>query len=124
MELKKDKKTIFLSSHILTEVEELCDKISIIRQGEIIETGTLKQLRHLLQTNIKVETKKEIKGLKDMKGVHNYKIDDGEISIQVDNDALSEVIAFIGEHEVVSLVCAPPSLEELFMTHYKNEGDD
>jgi len=124
MELKKENKTIFLSSHILTEVEELCDKISIIRQGEIIETGTLKELRHLLKTNIKVETKKAIKGLDKMKGVHNYKNKDGEISIQVDNVALSEVISFISTHEVINLVCIPPSLEELFMTHYKNDGEN
>jgi ABC-2 type transport system ATP-binding protein len=70
-ELKEQKKTILLSSHILTEVEELCDKVSIIREGEIVESGTLKGLRHLLSTNIKVDTPDKLEGLEKIKGVHD-----------------------------------------------------
>ena len=122
LELKTQGKTVLLSSHILTEVEELCDKISIIRSGEIIETGTLKDLRHLMRTNIKVETKKEL-NLDKEKGIHDLQKDGDEYQFKVDNEYLGDIITYLSKHEIINLLCTPPSLEELFMTHYKQEGD-
>ena len=124
LELKAQGKTILLSSHILSEVEELCDKISIIRQGEIIETGTLDELRHLMRSHIKVETEKELKDLAKQKGVFDIVKEEKEYHFKVDNTEMGEVIKYLGEHQIKSLLCAPPSLEELFMTHYKNEGEE
>jgi len=121
LELKKQGKTVFLSSHILSEVEELCDKVSIIRNGKIIETGTLKELRHLTQTTIKVETSKEIDGLDKVTGVHNIIRLDNEVAFQVDHDDIGTAIKYISQFEVTNMVCTPPSLEELFMTHYEGE---
>jgi len=122
LELKAQGKTVLLSSHILTEVEELCDKISIIRSGEIIETGTLKDLRHLMRTNIRVHTKQELKELNKQKGVHDLEKEAEEYTFKVDNEYLGDIINFLGRHEITHLLCTPPSLEELFMTHYKQEG--
>ena len=121
LELKKQNKTIFLSSHILSEVEELCDKISIIKDGKIIETGTMRELRHLKRTSVKVETLKPFKDLEKIKGVYNV-IENGKtIEFKVDNSELGEVISFLDKYEITNLVCTPPSLEELFMTHYKGD---
>lgn len=122
LELKKQKKTVLLSSHILSEIEELCDKISIIRNGKIIETGTMKELRHLHRTNIIVETNKEIKDIAKQKGVHGVENHGDEIHFSVENSELGSVVEYLGKYEVKHLICTPPSLEELFMTHYKSEG--
>jgi len=119
LELKKNKKTVLLSSHILSEVEELCDNISIIRNGEIIETGTMKELRHLHRTNIQVETKKELKDINKVKGVYDVEEINGELHFSVDNQELGSVIEYLSKYDIIHLNCTPPSLEELFMTHYK-----
>ncbi|MCL2859484.1 MAG: ABC transporter ATP-binding protein [Oscillospiraceae bacterium] len=118
-DLKKQGKSIFLSSHILSEVEKLCDRVSIIREGKIIDTGTLKELRHLSRTHIEVDTKKEIKDLEKQKGVHDIQQNKDEIIFQVDNENLGNVISYLTQFEISSLRSTPPSLEELFMTHYK-----
>jgi len=119
LELKNQKKTILLSSHILSEVEKLCDKVSIIRHGKIIETGTLEELRHLGRSNVKVETKTTIEGLENLNGVYDIEKIDDSIQFKVDDSEKGKVIAHISEFDITNLVCAPPSLEELFMTHYK-----
>jgi len=123
LKLKKKNKTILLSSHILSEVEELCDKISIIRSGEIIETGTMKELRHLHRTNVIVSFKKEVKDIDKIKGIHDVVFDRGEYHFSVDNKDLGEVMKELSKHDIDHVVCTPPSLEELFMTHYKSVGD-
>ena len=123
LDLKNKKKTVLLSSHILKEVEELCDKISIIRNGKIIETGTMKDLRHLHRTIVNVEAKETIKGIDKLKGVYDVEVHGDELHFSVDNKELSTVIKHLGKYEITNLICTPPSLEELFMTHYKNEGE-
>ena len=123
LDLKTQGKTILLSSHILKEVEELCDKISIIRNGKIIETGTMKELRHLHRTNIVVETAKEIKDINRIKGIHDLEKQGTELRFSVDNRELSVVIEELSKYQITNLICMPPSLEELFMTHYKSDGE-
>lgn len=122
LDLKKQNKTIFLSSHILSEVEELCDKISIIRKGKIIETGNLSELRHLKRIQVKVQTKDPIIDLDKVKGVYNLVTNDNEVSFKVDDSEIGEVMSYIDKYQITNLVCTPPSLEELFITHYK-EGE-
>ena len=118
-EVKKEGKTVFLSSHILVEVEKLCDKVAIIKDGKIIESGSLKDMKHLTRTNIYAETKKEIKGIDKLKGVYSSEKKEYGYSFQVDNEHLPEIIKKISEYEIIKIESYPPSLEELFMRHYE-----
>lgn len=120
MELKQEGKSVLLSSHILSEVEKLCDRIGIIRQGEIIETGALDELRHLTRINFVVETKKTISVLENLNGVHQVKEEDGVFSFQVDAQHIDEVIRHISQFGIVKLESTPPTLEDLFMRHYES----
>ena len=122
MEAKAQGKSILLSSHILSEVEKLCDKVAIIRQGRIIEKGTLKELRHLTGTILLVETKQPIPELSNVKGVQGIEEKDGALSFQVDQQELDNVIRYVSRFGVVRLESSPPTLEELFMRHYEGTG--
>ena len=122
MEAKSQGKSILLSSHILSEVEKLCDKVAIIRHGKIIETGTLSDLRHLTGTVLLVETKKPMPLLHELKGVQGIKKKDGALSFQVDAEELDNVIRYISEFGIVRMESSPPTLEELFMRHYEGPG--
>lgn len=124
MELKQEGKSVLLSSHILSEVEKLCDRIGIIRQGEIIETGALDELRHLTRINFVVETKKTISVLENLNGVHQVKEEDGVFSFQVDAQHIDEVIRHISQFGIVKLESTPPTLEDLFMRHYESSTSD
>lgn len=120
LEAKNEGKSILLSSHILSEVEKLCDRVGIIRQGKIIETGTLDELRHLTRTNLTIQTKEKITSLRDLKGIHNVEEkQDGEFSFQVDTEEMDAVIRFISQFGVIKLESAPPTLEDLFLRHYE-----
>lgn len=123
-EAKAEGKSILLSSHILSEVEQLCDKVAIIRQGKIIETGTLKELRHLTGTMLLVETKEPIPipNLTGVKGVRGIEQKDGALSFQVDQEELDYVIRYISQFGIIRMESAPPTLEELFMRHYEGAG--
>ncbi|WP_100012389.1 ATP-binding cassette domain-containing protein [Lentibacillus sediminis] len=122
MDAKREGKSVLLSSHILSEVEKLCDKVAIIRQGEIIETGTLSELRHLTRTNLTVKTKEPMPDLNEIKGIHNVEENDGELKFQVDTEELDEVIRYISQFGILKLESAPPTLEDLFMRHYQGAG--
>ncbi|UNC90639.1 ABC transporter ATP-binding protein [Candidatus Contubernalis alkaliaceticus] len=122
MEVKNKGKSVFLSSHILSEVDRLCDKVSIIRQGQIIESGTLSEMRHLTRTGVLVETKHTIDSLSAVKGVHDIKEKDQALSFQVDTEELGNVIKFISQFQILRLESAPPTLEDLFMLHYEGAG--
>lgn len=124
MEVKKQGKSVLLSSHILSEVEKLCDRVSIIRQGKIIESGTLAELRHLTRTQVIVETKEPITGLANLEGIHEVEENDLGISFQVDSDKLDMVIRHISSFGIVKLESAPPTLEDLFMRHYEGVGGE
>lgn len=122
MDIKKEGKSVLLSSHILSEVEKLCDRVGIIRQGKIIETGSLSELRHLTRTNLLVETKQPITSLNELKGVHEIEEKDEAVSFQVDSEELDTVIKHVSQFGVVKLEIAPPTLEDLFMRHYEGDG--
>lgn len=121
-EMKNDGKSILLSSHILSEVERLCDKVAIIRQGEIIESGTLDQLRHLTRVQLTVETRVPIPLLHTQKGVHQLEIVVDAMSMQVDAEELEHVMAYISSFGILKMECSPPTLEDLFMRHYEGAG--
>ncbi|KYG34153.1 ABC transporter ATP-binding protein [Alkalihalobacillus trypoxylicola] len=118
LEAKNKGKSVLLSSHILSEVERLCDSVGIIRQGEMIESGRLESLRHLTKMTILVETRKPLKGVKELKGVYEWKIQEGTNHLQIDKNELASLIEFVSKFEVTNLISQPPSLEELFMSHY------
>ncbi|MFD2628658.1 ATP-binding cassette domain-containing protein [Oceanobacillus kapialis] len=122
LEAKKADKSVLLSSHILSEVEKLCDRVGIIRQGEMIESGTLTELRHLTRTNLLVQTKQSISGLEQVVGVHDVEKRDNAFAFQVDTEKLDEVIRHVSSYGIVKLESAPPNLEDLFMRHYEGDG--
>lgn len=121
-EAKAEGKSILLSSHILSEVEKLCDKVAIIRQGKIIETGTLKELRHLTGTMLLVETKEPMPQLGEVRGVRGIEQKDGALSFQVDQEELDNVVRYVSQFGIIRMESAPPTLEELFMRHYEGIG--
>lgn len=117
-EAKKRGTTVFLSSHILAEVEALCDRVSIIREGKIAETGTLAELRHLTRTSVSVETGRSITGLDGLPGVHDLKVAGARAQFNVDASGLDGVLRHLTQFGIRALTSSPPTLEELFMRHY------
>jgi ABC-2 type transport system ATP-binding protein len=120
-EWKDEGRTVLLSSHILAEVEALCDRVSIIRLGKTVETGTLGDLRHLTRTSIAVETERPVTGLKGMSGVHDLRLEGDRARFDVDTAQLDGVLRRLTEFGVRSLTSQPPTLEELFLRHYGDE---
>ncbi len=113
--------TVLLSSHILAEVEALCDRMSIIRQGRIVESGTLVELRHLSRTEVVAVLEHPVPDLAGLSGVHNISIDGATVRCHVDGTAMSKFLAAIVPAGVTSLSAHPPTLEELFLRHYGDE---
>ena len=114
-----DGRTVLLSSHILAEVEALCDRVSIIRDGRCVETGTLAELRHLTRTSIEAELAGAPEGLDGLPGVHDLNVTGGRLRCEVDSDKLTEVLRVLAATGVRSLTSQPPTLEELFLRHYE-----
>jgi ABC-2 type transport system ATP-binding protein len=112
-------RTVLLSSHILAEVEALCDRVSIVRAGRIVESGTLAELRHLTRTSIHAELVRPPEGLAGLPGVHDLQLDGTRVRCQVDNTQLDEVLRHLSAAGVRSLTSQPPTLEELFLRHYQ-----
>ena len=114
-------RTVLLSSHILAEVEALCDRVTIIRAGRTVETGTLAELRHLTRTAIVAETVRPPDALAAVEGVHNLRVDGARARFDVDTSHLDGALRELTRLGVRSLTSQPPTLEELFLRHY---GDD
>uniref|UniRef100_A0AAU2JS37 ABC transporter ATP-binding protein n=1 Tax=Streptomyces sp. NBC_00049 TaxID=2903617 RepID=A0AAU2JS37_9ACTN len=115
-------RTILLSSHILSEVEALCDRVSIIRKGRTVETGTLAELRHLTRTSISAELAGPPNGLAHLPGVHDVQVQGLKVRLQADTDKLDAVLRALAASGVRSLTSTPPTLEELFLRHYAEEA--
>ncbi len=111
--------TVLLSSHILAETEALCERVTIIRAGRTVESGTLESMRHLSRTSIKAQLLRDPGDLSRIKGVEDVTMEGDVLHAQVDNASLGELIRVLGETGVRSLVSQPPTLEELFLRHYK-----
>ncbi len=123
LEVKDAGRTVLLSSHILAEVERLCDRVTIIREGRTVQSGTLRELRHLTRTSISAETRDPADSLADLPGVHDLVLADGHVALSVDSDELATVVSHLAGLGVRSLVSQPPTLEELFLRHYGDELD-
>ncbi|NED95826.1 ABC transporter ATP-binding protein [Phytoactinopolyspora alkaliphila] len=120
-EARKEGKTVLLSSHILAQVEKLCDKISIIRRGEVVQSGTLAEMRALTRTTVEAETSTDATGLGELPGVHGLEQLDGRVRFAVDGEHLDVAVRKLGELGVRSLQAHPPTLEELMLRHYGDE---
>jgi len=119
--LKMEGVTVLLSSHVLSEVEALCDRISIIKEGEIIESGTFDELRHLTRTTIIVDTIQPPHGLEEIAGVHNLTLEGTHAHFSVDAERIGSVLKYLTKFDVHSIISTPPTLEELFMRYYGEE---
>jgi ABC-2 type transport system ATP-binding protein len=111
-------RTVLLSSHILAEVEALCDRVSIVRSGRTVETGTLASLRHLTRTSVDAELARPATGLASLDGIHDLEQDGLRVRCQVDTEHLDALLRALGHATVRTLVCSPPTLEQLFLRHY------
>ncbi|MEU1826330.1 ABC transporter ATP-binding protein [Streptomyces abikoensis] len=121
-------RTVLLSSHVLGEVEALCDRVSIIREGTTVETGSLAELRHLTRTSVTAELTGAPNGLARLPGVHDLTVRElhggggKQVRLQVDTDRLGPVLRQLSESGVRSLTSVPPTLEELFLRHYQQDA--
>jgi ABC-2 type transport system ATP-binding protein len=110
--------TILLSSHILAEAEALSDRLSIIRDGRVVETGTLADMRHLRRTSVTALLRQPPGGLTTIAGLHDIVVDGNRLTCQADAEALDGLLQALAAVGVESLVTQPPSLEQMFLQHY------
>jgi ABC-2 type transport system ATP-binding protein len=110
--------TVLLSSHILAEVERLCDRVSILRAGRVVESGTLAELRHLTRTSVHAELARPAVGLGELAGVHGLVAEGTRVDFEVDTERLGDALARLGELGILTLTSQPPTLEELFLRQY------
>ena len=120
-DVKREGRSVLLSSHILAEVEALCDRVSIIRLGRTVESGTLTELRHLTRTAITVETERPIAGVESLPGVFDAVVDGNRARFDVDTVHLDPTVRWLADLGVRSLTSTPPTLEEMFLRHYGEE---
>jgi ABC-2 type transport system ATP-binding protein len=114
-------RTVLLSSHILAEVEALCEHVTIVRRGRVVEAGSLAELRHLTRTSITAELCGPPDALADLPGVHGLQVDGTRVRCEVDTSRLDPVLARLAAIGTRGLVAAPPTLEELFLRHYESD---
>jgi polyether ionophore transport system ATP-binding protein len=114
-------RTALLSSHILAEAEALCDRVSIIRDGRIVETGTLDAMRHLTRTSIHVRTERPLTGIDRLAGVHDFEPHHDGGVFEVDSEHLGAIVTHLASYGVLDLESSPPTLEDLFLRHYGDE---
>jgi ABC-2 type transport system ATP-binding protein len=120
-EVREEGRTVLLSSHILAEVEALCDRVTIIRAGQTVESGTLDSLRQLTRTAVTAETVQPPEGLAALPGVHELEVSGATLRFQVDTVHLQAAIRCLSDAGLRSLVSNPPTLEEMFLRHYGDE---
>jgi ABC-2 type transport system ATP-binding protein len=114
-------RTVLLSSHILAEVEALCDRVSIIRAGRTVETGALADLRHLTRTSIEAELAGPPTGIEALPGVHDVLVRGDRVTFDVDTVHLDDALRALTRLGVRTLTSQPPTLEELFLRHYAQD---
>ncbi len=115
---------VLLSSHILAEVEKLCDTVTIIRAGRTVQAGSLQQLRHLMRTTVTARTRTGDPGVWDWPGVHDAGTGNGELRLSVDRDHLDATMGRLTRLGIVDLTVTPASLEDLFLREYRGAYPD
>jgi ABC-2 type transport system ATP-binding protein len=121
-EAKEHAQTVFLSSHILSEVEALCDRVGILRSGRLIDEGTLQELRHLAAQTVEVTFKGPAPAIPMLPGVHVEQTDAHSLRFEV-NGPIGPLIAELGGQPIATLTSREPSLEEIFLHHYDGSGE-
>jgi ABC-2 type transport system ATP-binding protein len=124
-EIGKEKargRSVLLSSHILSEAEALADRISIIRAGKVVETGTLAQLRQRTRTVIHAELATPPATMDGLRFVHDATLRGNMFTGSVDHDQITAAMAELARHQITALTVAPPSLEELFLRQYGTDA--
>lgn len=127
LKLKKAGKSVLLSSHILSEVERMCDSIVIIRDGSVIESGNLDQLRHLSRIKIEVATATPMTDLEKQAGVHDLNYSNSKHTKAIftaDRDMLGVIMTILTANTVVDIQSTPPTLEDLFLRYYGKQGEN
>lgn len=123
-ELKEEGKTILLSSHILAEVERLCNKIAIIKDGTIVETGDIHEMEHLKRTHVTLVPSDGTaveNTLKNLVYVHSFRKTDDKLDFEVDQSHINDLFRVLSRYSINSIVCHPPKLEDIFIDHYREE---
>jgi ABC-2 type transport system ATP-binding protein len=120
-ERERGDRTVLLSSHILSEVEALCDRVTIIRAGKTVESGTLDELRHLGRITIDASLAHVPADLASLPGVHDLSSYGSHVHLSVDQSSLDDVMRHLAEAGLRNLVSRPPTLEELFLRHYQHD---
>jgi ABC-2 type transport system ATP-binding protein len=115
-------RTVLLSSHVLAEVEALCDRVTIVRHGRTVESGSLAELRHLTRTSVRADLAAAPDGLTELPGVHDVQVTGTRLQCEVDDDRLDPLLARLAAVGTRGLVAAPPTLEQLFLRHYTVDG--
>ena len=123
-ELRDQGRAVLLSSHILSEAEALSDRVSIIRDGRIAETGRLDELRHLTRTSVTADVATVPEGLQFLPGVHDVVVSDHRVSAQVEPSGLEPLMRALTAAGLHTLTSQPPTLEDLFLRHYGATTDD
>jgi ABC-2 type transport system ATP-binding protein len=116
--------SVLLSSHVLAEVERLCDRVCIVRRGRTVESGTLADLRHLTRTTVVAETRCPAVGIAALAGTHDVDVTGNRVSFEVDAAHLGEAVTVLGRYGVLALTSAPPTLEQLFLRHYDSAAPE
>ena len=111
-------RTVLLSSHVLAEVDAVCDRISIVRSGRIVESGSLADLRHLQRMSVVAVTDHELHGLEDVEGLHDVSYVDRTLRCTVEPQGLADLLTHLTAAGIVSLESRPPTLEEMFLRYY------
>lgn len=119
--LKNKNKTVFLSSHILAEAESLCDRVSIIRKGKIVEAGDLNAIRSKHRIFMTVVSEEELSDLSNIEGVYEMKREKMSYHFEAEESSIDSILKYLSAHEVQSVFSQPPSLEHLFLSHYNEE---
>lgn len=120
--LKAEQKAVLLSSHILSEVERLADRVVIIQEGRVVESGTLEQLRHLTRSTVHLALKDNIATLENLNFIHDWtQTGQNQATFSIDHQALDDLLKELNHYQVQKLEILPPTLEELFMRHYQVE---
>jgi ABC-2 type transport system ATP-binding protein len=117
-EFRDSGRSVLLSSHILAEVERLGDRVSIIRSGAVVESGTMGDLRHLTRTAVTAELVSSAPGLRDLAGVYDLEVDGPRVAFDVDTPRLGDALALLTAAGIRTLTSQPPTLEQLFLRHY------
>jgi ABC-2 type transport system ATP-binding protein len=120
-EARERGQTVFLSSHILSEVEALCDRVGILREGRLVDEGTLKELRHLAAQTVEVTFTGRAPELPPLAGVHAQSVGPNALRFEV-SGSVGPLIAALASHPVATLTSREPSLEEIFLHHYDGSG--